>query len=170
MADITPSWKIEQLIVSVRGRRVILDADLAALFNVPTKRLNEQVKRNIDRFPPDFMFRLTAPEKAQVVAICDHLKRLKYSSACPYAFTEYGAIMAGNVINSSVAIQSSIVIVRSFVRLREFVGAQKSLSQRLDELENRCDRQFRLAFDALRALAAQPEKPAKRVLGFSPAD
>lgn len=170
MADITPSWKIEQLIVPVRGLRVILDADLAALFNVPTKRLNEQVKRNIDRFPPDFMFRLTVSEKAQVVANCDHLEKLKYSSACPCAFTEYGAIMAGNVINSAVAIQSSIAIVRAFVRLRDMVARNKGLACRLDELERRCDRQFRLAFDALRALAAQPEKPAKRVQGFSPAD
>ncbi len=91
---------LDALIVEIRGQRVILDADLAAIYGVSTKRLNEQVKRNEDRFPPDFAFQLTAGEKAEVVANCDHLARLKFSPVFPRAFTEHGALMAANVLNS----------------------------------------------------------------------
>src|SRR2546422_4621103 len=92
--------KIAPLIHEIRRERVILDADLAAIYGVTTKRLNEQVKRNADRFPPDFSFQLTEPEKAEVVANCDHLARLKFSPVLPRVFTEHGAIMAANVLNS----------------------------------------------------------------------
>ena len=92
--------RIEPLIQTIRGQNVILDHDLAALYGVPTKRLNEQVRRNRERFPDDFLFQLTAEEKAEVVANCDRLARLKYSSSQPNAFTEHGTIMAANVLNS----------------------------------------------------------------------
>ena len=95
---------IENRILIIRGTRVMVDADLAELYGVPTKRLNEQVKRNINRFPSDFMFQLSSNEKGEVVANCDHLEGLKYSKSLPYAFTEHGAIMAANVLNSKQAI------------------------------------------------------------------
>jgi len=170
--SLIPISAVESRILFVRGHRVIIDADLADLFKVPTKRLNEQVKRNIDRFPEDFMFRFTKAEKDQLVANCDHLRKLKFSPNLPYAFTEYGTIMAANVINSPVAIESSISIVRAFVRLREMISAHKDLARRLDGLEKRYDKQFRAVFDAIRELMAPPEqdKNAKRVIGFIPGE
>ena len=104
---------VAQRILSIRGVRVMLDADLAELYAVPTKRLNEQVKRNLERFPVDFMFQLTPTEKKQVVANCDHLSRLKYSPHLPYAFTEHGAIMAAAVLNSPRAVEVSVFVVRA---------------------------------------------------------
>jgi hypothetical protein len=95
------------------GEKVMLDADLAELYGVETKRLNEQVLRNIERFPDDFMFRLSAEEKAEVVANCDHLAKLKYSPSLPYAFTEHGALMLGNVLKSELAVEMSLMVVRA---------------------------------------------------------
>src|SRR4051812_32313618 len=108
------SGHIERRIVDIRGVKVILDLDLAALYAVRTKRLNEQVKRNKRRFPAEFMFQLTPEEKVEVVAKCDHLNRLKYSPALPYAFTEYGAVMMATVLKSSIAVQASLQVVRAF--------------------------------------------------------
>jgi hypothetical protein len=105
--------RIEGRIQVVRGLRVMIDVDLAALYGVPTKRLNEQVKRNRDRFPPDFLFQLTAAEKAEVVANCDHLGKLKFSKVLPYAFTEHGAIQAANVLASAQAVEMGIYVVRA---------------------------------------------------------
>src|SRR6476620_7016832 len=96
------------------GQRVMLDEDLAELYGVATKRLNEQVKRNRERFPSDFLFQLTASEKAEVVANCDHLAKLKFSKALPYAFTEHGAIQAANVLASAQAVEMGIYVVRAF--------------------------------------------------------
>jgi hypothetical protein len=110
-------------ILFLRGQRVMLDADLAELYGVTTKRLNEQVKRNTDRFPGDFMFQLTLAEKAEVVANCDHLGQLKFSSSLPYAFTEHGALMLGNVLKSSRAVEVSLLVVRAFVQIREMLSA-----------------------------------------------
>jgi len=104
-ASIVPIERIQSRILLIRGRKVILDCDLAELYGVPTKRLNEQVKRNSERFPPDFMFQVSEPEKAEVVANCDHLQKLKFSPVLPYAFTEYGAIMAASVLNTERAVQ-----------------------------------------------------------------
>ena len=98
---------IETKILLIRGQKVMLDADLAELYGVETKRLNEQMRRNIERFPEDFMFRLSAEEKAEVVANCDHLAKLKYSPTLPYAFTEHGALMLGNVLKSDRAVKSA---------------------------------------------------------------
>jgi len=106
-----PVAKIERRILLIRGEKVIVDADLAEFYGVPTKRLNEQVKRNKDRFPDDFMFQLSLEEKSEVVANCDHLSKLKYSSFLPYVFTEHGAIMAASVLNSRRAVEVSVFIV-----------------------------------------------------------
>jgi hypothetical protein len=98
-------------ILNLRGQHVLIDADLARLYGVPTKRLNEQVRRNLDRFPADFLFELTSEEKSEVVANCDHLKNLKFSKALPHAFTEHGALMAANVLNSTEAVKMSVFII-----------------------------------------------------------
>src|SRR5512137_2989191 len=113
---VIPIGQIEERILLIRGQRVMLDADLAGLYGTTTKRLNEQVKRNRSRFPEDFMFQLTKKEKAEVVAICDHLAKLKFSPVLPNAFTEHGAIMVASVLNSKRAIEVSVYVVRTFVR------------------------------------------------------
>ena len=122
----------------------MIDADLADLYGVRTKRLNEQVRRNAGRFPDDFCFQLSPAEKAEVVANCDHLLRLKFSPSLPYAFSEHGAIMAANVLNSPRAVKMSVHVVRAFVRLREMIASHKDLVKRLDELEERYDEQFKV--------------------------
>ncbi len=126
---------IESMIRLIRGRRVILDADLARIYGVPTKRLNEQVKRNRARFPADFLFRLSVSEKREVVANCDHLARLRFAAARSYAFTEHGAVMAANVLNSRQAVRMSVYVVRAFLRLREMVVGTRELARRLEQLE-----------------------------------
>lgn len=160
-----PSERIERSILLIRNQRVMLDADLATLYGVTTKRLNEQVKRNIDRFPDDFMFRLTEDEKKEVVANCDHLKRLKFSPSLPFAFTEHGAVMLASVLNSPAAIQVSIQVVRTFNRLREYLGNYKAIARKLEEMEKKYDLQFKTVFDAIRQLITPPAKP-RRKIGF----
>lgn len=160
-----PSEQIGQAILLIRGQKVLLDADLAKLYGVTTKRLNQQVKRNRDRFPDDFMFQLTTEEKAEVVANCDHLSRLKFSPAFPYAFTEHGAIMAASVLNTPQAIGASIFVVRAFVKLREMLSAQKELERKLITLEKKYDDQFSVVFEAIRQLMAPPDKKQRKI-GF----
>src|SRR2546426_6771062 len=111
-ASVIPIERITHDIFMIRGLRVMIDADLARLYGVSTKRLNEQVRRNRDRFPDDFMLRLSAEEKAELVANCDHLRNLKFSPALPNAFTDHGALMLASVLNSSKAVETSIYIVR----------------------------------------------------------
>ena len=162
---IIPAERIERTILFIRGERVMLDADLAVLYGVTTKRLNEQVKRNRDRFPEDFMFQLTEKEKAEVVAICDHLQKLKFSSNLPYAFTEHGAIMLATVLNSPIAVEASIQVVRVFVSLRKMLASNAELSRKLAALEKKYDYQFKIVFDAIRQLMATPE-PREKKIGF----
>ena len=163
--DIILKRQIQQTILFIRGHKVLLDHDLSRLYGVTTKRLNEQVKRNRDRFPPDFMFQLTSTEKKEVVAICDHLRQLKFSPVLPYAFTEHGAIMLASVLNSSVAVRASIEIVRAFIRLREILATHKELAKRMDQLECRYDAQFREVFNAVRQLMI-PRQSKKHRIGF----
>jgi hypothetical protein len=159
---------VEKAILLVRGQRVIVDADLAKLYGVTTKRLNEQVKRNRKRFPEDFMFKLTAREKSEVVANCDHLSRLKFSRNLPYVFTEHGAIMVASILNTQRAVNASIFVVRAFVRLREMLTTHKQLARRLQELERRLghhDEQIQTIFEAIHQLMTPPEKPVRKI-GF----
>ena len=121
--------RIEGRIQVIRGLRVIIDADLATLYGVPTKALNQAVKRNAARFPPDFMVQLNAPEKAEVVTNCDHLQKLKFSKALPFAFTEHGAIQPANVLASAQAVEMGIYVVRAFVQLRHPLARRRSTSQ-----------------------------------------
>jgi phage regulator Rha-like protein len=126
---------IEQRIFVIRGQKVMLDADLAQLYGVSTKRLNEQVKRNRDRFPDDFMFRLSSEEGELILASRSQIATLKRGQNlkyAPYAFTEHGAIMAANVLNSVVAVHASIQVVRAFARLREITATHKELAQKKD--------------------------------------
>jgi hypothetical protein len=157
--------RIEQAILLLRGEKVMLDSDFAAIYGVTTKRLNEQVKRNPSRFPADFMFQLTEVEKLEVVANCDHLARLKFSPHLPYAFTEHGALMLANVLNSEKAANTSVMIVRAFVKLRRMLAADADLARKLEALEKKYDEQFKVVFDAIRQLMSPPVKP-KREIGF----
>jgi hypothetical protein len=166
-------------ILVIRGQKVMIDADLAELYGVPTKRLNEQVKRNRERFPADFMFQLTADEKAEVVANCDHLAKLKFAKSLPFAFTEHGAIQAANVLNSPQAIEMGVYVVRAFVRLREALTSTKDLAKRLNDLEEKTEAQalqqnifasntrtqLKQVFEAIRQLMTPPE-PSRRPIGF----
>jgi hypothetical protein len=149
----------------------MLDADLAELYGVETKRLNEQVRRNIERFPEDFMFRLTSDEKTEVVANCDHLSKLKFSPTLPYAFTEHGALMLGNVLKSAQAVEMSLMVVRAFVRMRELVAGNKELAQKLNQLERKVgahDKAIAEIINAIRQLMAPSAPNKKRPIGFAP--
>lgn len=156
-------------ILLIRGKRVMIDKDLAELYGVSTKRLNEQVKRNLKRFPEDFMLQLTAEEKGEVVAICDHLKSLKYSSSLPYVFTEHGAVMLASVVNSDRAIAVNIQIVRIFTRMREMILTHKDILLKLEQMEKRVmghDEQIALVFEYLKQLLAAPQEPRVSI-GFA---
>ena len=169
--QLSPITRVESLILTVRSHKVILGSDLAAIYGVRTKALNQAVKRNIDRFPPDFMFQLSREEVEKVVRSRSQivtLKRGKNIKYPPYAFTEHGAIMAATVLSSPRAVQVSVFVVRAFVRLREIALAHRELSTKLHELEQKVgqhDSQIRSIIDAIRRLMAPPEKP-KRRMGF----
>jgi len=159
---------VEKLILVVRGRRVILDADLARLYGVSTKALNQALKRNKERFPADFLFQLTEGERGELVTICDRFKNLKHSSVLPNAFTEHGAIMAATVLSSPRAILASIYVVRAFVHLRTMVSAHREVLARLDKLEDAIathDKAIQSLFSAIRALMKEPQKEGKKI-GF----
>jgi hypothetical protein len=158
--------RIVAAIHEVRGHRVMLDTDLAVLFGVTTKRLNEQVKRNRDRFPADFMFQLTAAEGANLKSqFATSSSGWGGRRALPYVFTEHGAVMLANVLRSRVAVEASIGVVRAFVQLREFALTHAELSRRLHDLEGRYDAQFKVVFQAIRELMAPPDPPRRRI-GF----
>jgi hypothetical protein len=168
-SGIVPLEPIQSCILVLRGARVMIDADLARLYGVATKRLNEQVKRNLRKFPEDFMFQLPAEEKAEVVAKCDHLRNLRFAKSLPYAFTEHGAIQAANILNSDAATEMSVHVVRAFIRLRLMVVNHKAISAKLAEIEVRVgahDKQLFAVIAAVRRLAA-PEGPRhRRKIGF----
>ncbi len=168
MTKLVPVERIDRGILVIRGQRVMLDADLAVLYGVSTKALNQAVKRNRDRFPKDFMFRLTAVEKEEVVTVCDHLDRLRFSPTLPYAFTEQGVAMLSSVLRSRRAVLVNIEIMRAFVRLRAMAGSIAELRHKVDALERKYDAQFKEVFDALRVLMAPPPSPEKPRIGFRP--
>jgi hypothetical protein len=168
LAALVSTAHIESRIYFIRGHRVMLDADLAEVFGTTTKALNQAVKRNRDRFPKDFSFRLTRHERRQVVTNCDHLRRLKFSSNLPSVFTEHGTVMLASVLNSAVAVQASIQVVRAFLKLREFLGTQHKLALKLLELEKRLgqhDQEIAAVFQAIRQLMEPSAKPGKTI-GF----
>ena len=160
---------VESVIVTLRGQKVILDADLARIYGVPTKRLNEQVKRNRDRFPTDFAFELTSDEKKEVVANCDHLALLKFSPGLPNAFTEHGAIMAATVLNSPQAVAMSVFVVRAFVKMREHLLKRAQMEKRLADIERTLiahDAALRDVYQKIRPLLLPPPDPPRKQIGF----
>jgi phage regulator Rha-like protein len=159
-------------ILVLRGQRVMLDTDLAALFDVPTGRFNEAVQRNLARFPADFMFPLNNQDLAALRSQIATLKtgRGQHRKYAPYAFTEHGAIMAATILNSPRATQVSVYVVRAFVRMREEISAHKVLALKLDALEQRIDSQDETIVDvlaAIRQLMTPPEPKKKRPIGFT---
>ena len=165
-SDLIPVERIEKAIYFIRGEKVILDRDLAALYGVETKVLKRSVRRNIERFPEDFMFVLDATEfrvwRCQFVTSKDDRKGLRYP---PMAFTEHGILMLSSVLNSKRAIRVNIEITRAFVRLRQMLASNAELSRRLDELERKYDRQFKVVFDAIRGMMA-PVSSKRKTIGF----
>ena len=169
--ELVPEEVIERKIFMIRGHKVMLDRDLARLYGVPVKRLNEQVKRNIKRFPEDFMFQLIWKEaefSRSQIATLKHGKNIKY---LPYAFTEQGVAMLSSVLNSKRAVQVNIAIMRAFVKLRQILSMNKELAYKLNELEHKIERHdedIQAIFEAIRRLTAPlPVKP-KPQIGFHP--
>ncbi len=194
MMTMKPEKPIETLILSVRSQKVILDADLAELYDVPTKRLNEQVKRNADRFPEDFMFQLTAqewtnlksqiatsslevPQKEGVVPnwsqFATSSKRHRGAAYRPTAFTEHGAIMAATVLNSPEAVAMSVFVVRAFMQMRGQLAANAAILKRLAEIDETLlehDSALRAIWTKLQPLLAPPPEPPRRRIGFNADD
>jgi hypothetical protein len=172
--------QIESKIFLIRGQKVMLDADLAELYGVETKRLNEQVRRNSGRFPEDFMFQLTAEELADLKSkIGSSSLRSQFATSndppgrggrrhLPHAFTEHGAIMAASVLNSPRAVDASVQVVRAFVQLRQMLASNVELSRKLAALEKNYDIKFRAVFDAIHELMAPSVPGKKRPIGFAP--
>jgi hypothetical protein len=171
MADkraIIPLERIESRILFIRGQKVMLDADLARLYEVETRALVQAVKRNIERFPGDFMFQLTQDEfdflrSQSVISNPEGRGGRRY---LPYAFTEQGVAMLSSVLRSDRAIHVNIEIMRAFVRLRRMLASHKELAQKLAALEKKYDSQFRVVFDAIRELMTPPEPKNKQPIGF----
>ena len=160
---------IEQKIFLIRGKKVMIDSDLANVYGVETKVFNQAVKRNIKRFPEDFMFKLTSVEKNYVVTNCYRLRQLKYSPYRPHVFTEQGVAMLSSVLNSERAIKANIQIIRTFVKLREMIISNKELRLKIEAMERKYDKRFRVIFDTLRKLLEnnQQEKTRTReLIGF----
>lgn len=159
---------------SIRGHKVLLASDLAALYGVQTKALVQAVKRNLERFPSDFAFQLTEQEvralRSQIVTLDEANNgpqgRGKFAKYVPYAFTEQGVAMLSSVLKSKQAVRVNVEIMRAFVRLRDLIGHNRDLAKRLDDLESKYDRQFKVVFDAIRELMAPPAPAPKRRIGF----
>lgn len=164
-SSIIPAKRIADAIILFRGHKVILSAHLAELYGVETRALNQAVKRNINRFPDDFMFQLTEQEVEQLVSqnVIPHRKHL--GGSLPYAFTEQGVAMLSIVLNSEQAVMVNIEIMRAFVRLRQMLTTNAELARKLGALERKYDLQFKAVFDAINQLMT-PHEPHKRQIGF----
>jgi hypothetical protein len=161
-----PIERVETAILLIRGERVILDTNLAALYDVETRSLLQAVKRNSERFPSDFMFQLTRKEFDSLRSQSVISKGRGGRRYLPYAFTEHGAIMAANVLNSKTAVQASVQVVRAFIRLRQMLASNAELARKLGELESKYDAQFSVVFDAIRQLMT-PTEPQRKQIGFT---
>jgi len=169
MKAIIPQETIEQRIFLIRNQKVMVDRDLAELYGVETKHLNRQVKRNIQRFPEEFMLQLTIEERNQLVTICHRFKTMKHSSSLPYVFTEHGVAMLASVLKSDRAVKISINIIKAFVKLREMLSTHKELAHKLAQLERKIekhDTEIQSIFEAIRQLMAPPPESPKRRIGF----
>ena len=168
MPNAIPTELITSRIFVVRGNKIMLDRDLALLYGVTTRRLNEQVKRNMKRFPGDFMFQLSKSERAKLVANCDRFKTMKHSSAMPYAFTEQGVAMLSGILNSDRAISVNIQIMRAFTQLRRMLLTNHELRRKIEEMEKKYDKQFLVVFEAIRQLLSPQPAEKKPPIGFHP--
>lgn len=174
MSDNSSALPLAPRIRSIRGLKVMLAPDLAALYGVETRVLVQAVKRNLDRFPQDFAFQLTEQElgalRSQSVILDEAPVRTRgrgrYAKYSPYAFTEQGVAMLSSVLKSKRAVQVNVEIMRTFVRLRELAGQNRELTRRLNDLESKYDRQFKVVFDAIRELMTPPADPPRRGIGF----
>ena len=168
-AELISSERIGNRILAIRGQKVILDSDLATLYEVTTSALNQAVKRNAERFPDDFVFQLTQEEFARLTSQSVTSNGRGGRRRLPYAFTEHGAIMAASVLNSPRAVEVSIFVVRAFVRLREVIASHKDLARKLDQLERKLathDDQILMLIHAIRQLATPPRPEKRRRIGF----
>lgn len=163
-----PVERITRAILLIRGQKVMLDTDLAALYGVETKTLNRAVKRNLGRFPGDFMLQLTWEEAGRLRYQIGPLKtgRGRHRKYRPYAFTEQGVAMLSSVLHSERAVRVNIEIMRAFVQLRQMLSSHAELARKLAALEKKYDAQFKVVFDAIRELMTPPEPPKKRRIGF----
>jgi len=168
LPSLVPSERIDRAILLIRGHKVMLDRDLASLYQVPTKALLQAVKRNIARFPEDFMFQLSREElanwRSQIVTSNPSAKMGLRRS--PFAFTEQGVAMLSSVLRSPRAVLVNVEIMRAFVRLRQILAANADLARKLDALEKKFDAQFKVVFEAIRQLMAPPPEPKRRKIGF----
>lgn len=160
-----PAERIEKVILMIRGKKVILDADLASLYGVETRVLTQAVKRHKKRFPSDFMFQLSKEEFSHLRSLSGISSQWGGRRYPPYAFTEQGVAMLSSVLNSPRAVQVNIEIMRAFVRLRKMLTAHEELSRKIRQLEKKYDKQFQVVFEAIRQLMAPP-KPKKKQIGF----
>jgi hypothetical protein len=174
MSKTLVSHDLNQIILTIRGHKVILDSDLAKLYGVPTKRLNEQVKRNTERFPEEFMFTLTQEEAAELLCSRSQnatLKRGQNIKYLPRVFTEHGALMAANVLNSPQAITMSVAIVKAFIKLRRLALSIEEVARKVESLERgfkKHGQHFDTVFKAIRQLMAPPPEPPRKKMGFEP--
>ena len=168
MADVIKynEEKIANLIYIIRGKRVMIDSDLADIYSVETKLLKQAVRRNINRFPEDFMFELTRAEYDSLRSQFVTLKRGQHTKYLPFVFTEHGSLMLSSVLKSETAINASLNIVRAFVKLREMLASNKELAKKIEELEKKYDEQFKVVFVAIRQLMQKPEKSKRKSLGY----
>ena len=162
---LVPIELIQSRIIIIRGEKVMLDRDLAELYAIETKQLKRAVRRNVGRFPPDFMFELTSEEYDGLRCQIGTLKRGEHSKYLPMAFTEQGVAMLSSVLNSNRAIEVNVLIMRAFVQLRQMISSHRDLLGKVEEMEKRYDRQFQVVFEAIRQLMA-PSQSAKKKIGF----
>jgi hypothetical protein len=170
---LVPVERIENKILLIRGEKVIIDSDLAELYGVETKRLNQQVRRNKDRFPRDFAFTLTRNEKAELMAKCPHLQHQRFHSGLPMAYTEHGALMAASVLRTPRAIEVSVFVVRAFVALRKLLASHANMLAKLQELEHRLeanDERVMALMQAIKSMMSERSISKIKRIGFARED
>lgn len=160
---ILKSENIASQIFFIRGEKVMLDFHIAALYEVETRVLKQQIRRNTERFPADFMFQLSKAEWQELITNCDMLGSLKYSPSTPFAFTEQGIAMLSSILRTKKSVQVNIAVIRTFVQLRKLMDSNKVLAKKIESLEQKYDEQFHLVFKAIKQLIHQEIKPRKQI-------